>query len=121
MTLTPAIQTYLEHPPYRFADVFLNANPHRCAPLDRAALAAALPARRALFERAGMGPLQLIGGEDQDLGSGFVLAQTRWRAEARDRTLELRSTYVLRRVDDTFEVVFYLNHQDLAELLSAPA
>lgn len=120
MDLSPDVQAFLEPAPKKFADIFMNADPHRCGPVERASLVTALPRRRALFESAGAGPLRLLSGDDEDLGDGYVLARTVWETQLRSgNTLQLRSTYILRRVDDSFEVVFYLNHQDLPALLAS--
>jgi hypothetical protein len=120
MGLSSDVESFLTPSPKRFAEVFMNADPNHCGPVDLAALKAALPRRRALFESAGAGPLRLVAGEDQDLGDGYVLARTTWKTRLRDgEELELRSTYILRRGAEGFEIVFYLNHQDLPALLTA--
>ncbi|NUP73469.1 MAG: hypothetical protein HOQ07_02250, partial [Sinomonas sp.] len=108
MTLAPDVQAFLEQPVIEFAEVFMNADPNHCAPVEKAQLAAALPARRAMFEAAGIDSLRLVDGSSEELTDGYVLARTIWRAEpAQEPGLELRSTYILRRRADGVEVVFY--------------
>ena len=122
MDFTRDVQTFLEQPDRTFAAVFMSGDPMQCAPVERARLAAALPLRRAQFDAAGVGPLRLIGGEDEILDDHYVLARTVWRGDLRDGGyLDLRSTFILRRTGDDFEVVFYLNHQDVPALLAARA
>jgi hypothetical protein len=120
MTLAPDVRAFLEQPMIEFADVFMNADPTHCGPIEKAQLTSALPARRAMFESAGISGLRLVGGSSETLTDGYVLAHAVWRAEPDNAPeLELHSTYILRRTAGGFEVVFYLNHQDLPALLSS--
>jgi hypothetical protein len=122
MNLSPDVKAFLERPNRRFADVFMNADPNRCTPVERASLGDLLPRRRELFQSAGAGPLRLVEGSDEALDDDYVLARTSWETRLRDGgSLRLRSTFILRRTDDDFEVVFYLNHQDLPALLAGRA
>ena len=54
------------------------------------------------------------------LDNSYVLARTDWRAERAGASTPVRlsSTFILRREEDRLQVVFYLNHQDLARALS---
>lgn len=120
MALAPDVRAFLEQPMIEFADVFMNADPNHCGPIEKARLAAVLPARRAMFESAGVSGLRLVDGSSEDLTDDYVLARTQWRGEPEGALdVDLRSTYVLHRTGDGFEVVFYLNHQDLPAMLSS--
>ena len=122
MEFSTDVKAFLDPIPRRFAEVFMTADPTHCAPVERAQLEAALPQRRALFESAGIGPLRLVGGSDERLDDHYVLARTVWRGDSVDGDhLDLRSTYILHRVEDSYEVVFYLNHQNLPLVLAARA
>src|SRR4051812_37724150 len=104
MNLSPDVKAFLDPTPRRFAEVFMNADPNQCSPVEITDLMPGLQRRRAQFEAAGIGALRLIDGTDQSLDDQYVLATTVWRGEAaHGEDLDLRSTYILRRVDDSFE------------------
>jgi hypothetical protein len=102
-----------------FAGTFLVLDPARAISLDPAALAAALPARRRMFDAAGVGEISRTGARQLRLDAQHVLVSATWRADrAGSVPLELASTLLLRREPDRYEVVVYLNHTDLAAALA---
>jgi hypothetical protein len=100
-----------------FAERFLTADPSRAAVVDRAALDAALPARRAMFAEAGVGPLARVGAAQLDLDPLHVLLTVEWEALRLGSPLQLTSTFLLRRERDGLCILAYLNHRDIAEVL----
>jgi ketosteroid isomerase-like protein len=103
-----------------FAETFLAADPAGAQPVPRQAFLAALPRRAELFAAAGITRVVLAGLQHQALDDTYVLARTDWRAERTTASTPARlsSTFILRRDSDRLQVVFYLNHQDLARALS---
>jgi hypothetical protein len=102
----------------QFAETFLSADPTQVMPVPKAAFLAALPRRQALFEAAGATGVRLVSVNEQALDARHVLATTEWVVERTDAApIRLASTFILRRANDSFVVVFYLNHQDLGEIL----
>ena len=106
----------------QFADTFMNADPQRVMAVPKAAFIAALPQRDRMFQAAGISRVRLKSVRETVLDSLHVLAATDWIAESTDGTnIPLASSFILRRQGPSFVVVFYLNHQDIAEVLGARA
>lgn len=103
-----------------FAPTFLALDPARAVALTPAMLAAALPARRGMFDAAGVGAIQRGDARQLRLDAHHILVSVNWTAERADRDpLRLASTFLLRREPDGLRVVVYLNHHDVAAMLSA--
>jgi ketosteroid isomerase-like protein len=105
-----------------FADPFLAADPAGAQPVPRELFLKALPRRAELFGAAGIGWVVLDDVAHEALDDTYVLARTTWRAKrAADggEPVRLASTFLLRREGDGLRVVLYLNHQDLATVLSS--
>lgn len=104
-----------------FAETFCAADPARARPVPRQAFLHALPRRAEQFRAAGIARVVLADLRYQALDDTYVLARTDWRAERAGASIPVRlsSTFILRREEDRLRVVFYLNHQDLAQALSA--
>jgi Domain of unknown function (DUF4440) len=107
-----------------FADPFLAADPGGVRPVPRELFLQALPRRAELFGAAGIGRVVLTDERHEALDDTYVLARTGWRGERTGdgRALppvRLASTFLLRRDGDDLRVVLYLNHQDLARVLSS--
>jgi ketosteroid isomerase-like protein len=103
-----------------FAETFLAADPAGVQPVPRQAFLHALPRRAELFAAAGITRVVLADLQHHALDDAYVLARTAWRAEraGASKPIWLSSTFILRRDTDRLRVVFYLNHQDLAQALS---
>ncbi|GIH20847.1 hypothetical protein [Rugosimonospora africana] len=105
-----------------FAEEFLTLDPNQARVLARGTLVAALPARRQLFAKAGIGPLQLADASQLDLDARHVLVRAAWTAERTGaQRLRIESTFLLRRDEGRLRIVVYLNHHDMVALLSQPA
>jgi hypothetical protein len=104
----------------QFADGFLNADPERASPVPRAAFLAALPKRQAMFDSIGVTRIRLVSVRETVLDSMHTLAATEWIAALKGGDeLPLASTFVLRREGESFVVIFYLNHQNIGEVIAA--
>jgi hypothetical protein len=102
-----------------FADQFLVIDPNRALVLAREVLVASLPTRRKMFESAGVGALHRTAARQLDLDERHLLVAVDWEA---DRTggepVHLQSTFLLRREADGPRILVYLNHGDVAAVLS---
>jgi hypothetical protein len=104
----------------QFADTFLSADPRQVMSVPKTAFLAALPRRQALFDAAGITAMELVAVDEQVLDERHRLAATEWDARRTDgSSVKLASTFILRREGSAFVVIFYLNHQDLTEVLMA--
>jgi hypothetical protein len=103
-----------------FHEVFLSLDPTAATPVPRAALLAALPRRKEMFESAGVGTMVLSTLGESPLDELHTLAHASWTAPVESgEPLTLSSTFLLRR-DATgapWRIVVYLNHQDVGELI----
>lgn len=107
-----------------FAESFLSLDPRRATVVSRAQLLAALPRRREMFAAAGIRRTRLQHLDARPLDERHQLARTTWAAELDDPDAEpllLRSTFLLRLADGTWNVVVYLNHDDIGAELARRA
>lgn len=103
-----------------FACPFLALDPARAVSLTPEIFAAALPARRAMFDAAGVTAIRRAAASQLRLDDHHVLVSVDWTAERPDRDpLRLESTLLLRREPEGPRIVVYLNHHDVREMLSA--
>lgn len=106
-----------------FADPFLSADPHgtHCVRVDD--FAAALPKRKALFDRLGCKPAALVSLHETQLDPRYVLAKTTWRFEfAHANSGEAEqvladSTFLIDTGEEDFKIVMYMAHQDIMQVL----
>ncbi len=104
----------------QFADVFMSADPAGVVPVPKAAFLAVLPKREKMFSSAGVTRIRLTAVRETALDSKYALATTDWIAELSDGDeIPLMSTFILRREGSSLVVVFYLNHQDIGQVLAA--
>ncbi|MDN3359566.1 hypothetical protein [Actinomadura sp. DC4] len=103
----------------QFAETFMSAEPGGVRAVPKAAFLAALPARERLFASIGATGMRLTRIAETPLDDRYVLVDTEWETEpVTDESLTLSSAYVLHRAEDgSLQVVFYLNHQDIMEVL----
>jgi len=110
-----------------FTDPFLSAGPSGTQSVRVADFAAALPKKKALFDRLRSQPTQLIAVSETSLDSRYVFARTTWRMSfLRDdglaQTLNVDSTFLidtgLPETDPAdFKILLYLAHQDLMQIV----
>jgi hypothetical protein len=102
-----------------FAETFLALDPARALALTPTMLAGALHARRGMFAKAGVGAVRRTNARQLRLDDHHVLVAADWTADRADREpLRLESTFLIRREPDGPRIVVYLNHHDVAALLS---
>jgi hypothetical protein len=103
-----------------FARPFLAIDPARAVSLTPEIFATALPARRAMFDAAGVTTIRRTAAHQLRLDDHHVLVSVDWTAERPDRDpIRLESTLLLRREPEGPRIVVYLNHHDVTELLAA--
>ena len=105
-----------------FSSVFLSLDANSATAVSQQALLAALPRRKQLFEAIGSDGLELADISEMPLDDLHTLVRTSWRLRMHDQAprdpIFLLSTFILRREDEAWRIVLYLNHQDLATLFS---
>lgn len=106
-----------------FLPTFLSLDPTAAAAVERSALIAFLPRRRALFESAGASHTRLATLDITELDALHALARTTWTVvfHVPHGPVILRSTFTLRRTDDGWRIAVHLNHESLPELLGLSA
>ena len=90
--------------------------------VTRDQLAAALPMRAAMFKSIGAAGTRLTDLSQIWLDDRHVLASTEWDvvfASPAAEPLTLSASYLLRRTDDDWEILVYLNHQDIRRVIGA--
>ena len=110
-----------------FADPFLSAGPTGTQAVRVADFAAALPEKKALFDRLRSQPTELISVNETALDSRYVLAHTTWRFSfpahnAPAHQVDTNSTFLIDTglpgtSEADFKIVLYLSHQDLMQIL----
>jgi hypothetical protein len=100
-----------------FHDGFLNVDPKGVGVVSRAQLEAALPMRTRLFASIGATGTRLIDVTVIELDEAHALARGTWDVEGPSEPLQLRSSFLLRRATEGWEVLVYLNHQDIVEIV----
>jgi hypothetical protein len=110
-----------------FCDVFMSLDASSAAAVSPQALLAALPRRKQLFHAIGSDGLELADISEMPLDDLHTLVRTSWNLRMRNDLpgdpVCLRSTFILRRDDQAWRIVLYLNHQDMNKLFHelAPA
>jgi hypothetical protein len=110
-----------------FGAVFLSLDAGSATTLSPQALLAALPRRKQLFEAIGSDGLELADISELPLDDLHTLVRTSWNLRMRNEPPRdpvcLRSTFILRKDDQAWRIVLYLNHQDMTKLFHelAPA
>jgi hypothetical protein len=103
-----------------FAEVFMNADPAGVTAIPRSAFIAALPQRQKFFDAIGARTIRLTALAETRLDDNYLLVDTHWIAELGNdgrETLPLSSSFILRREGEALVVVFYLNHQDIVDIV----
>jgi hypothetical protein len=104
-----------------FHPTLLTLDPVSVKPVTREQVVASLPLRKQFFAKLGITRMTLVSLEESPIDEQHTLARTTWRLE-RTETSALPegtvfgSTYLLRKVDGDWQIVVYLNHQDLRAL-----
>jgi len=105
-----------------FADSFQVLDASGAHTLTPAALvAAAIPARRALFESAGVTGVTRGDARELALDDLHRLVTVEWSAARPSGALRLSSSFLLRRQGEGWRVAVYINHTDPRVVLTAPS
>jgi len=104
-----------------FADSFLSASADGVRVLTPADLVKAIPMRRGMLAKVGLGPATLVKHDAHDLDAHYVLLSGTWswkvpQADAEPVTIELTSTFVLHRAPQGLRVVLYRSGDIVGEL-----
>ena len=107
-----------------FHEQFFSLDPGGVTLVSRDQLARSLPMRRGMFASIGATGTTLRDLEARPLDDLHVLVTTTWDVDFVDEAAEplvLESSYLMRRVDDSWQVLVYLNHRDIAAVIAAAA
>ena len=107
----------------RFHPILLTLDPMSASQVTREQVVASLPRRKQFFARLGVTGMTLDSLAESPIDDRHTLVRASWRLD-RTATSALAegtvftSTYLLRKVDADWQIVVYLNHQDLRALAS---
>ena len=105
-----------------YADTFMFAGPQGVQAVKKEDFLKVLPRRKEFMKSAGLLSSQLESVEATRLCSKYTLAKTVWRMSVRandggEVVTTNSATYILSAVEESFEIVFQVDHQDLAKAL----
>jgi hypothetical protein len=107
-----------------YAETFLFSGPDAVRSVRREDFLKVIPRMKARFAALGLTSTRLLSVEATNLDSRHVLARVGWTMTLRTasgavKTFDAFATYILRRGDhERLSIVFQLDHQDLATVLS---
>ncbi len=103
-----------------YADVFMFGGPAGVQPVKKDDFVKVLPRRKEFFRSAGLVSSTVTSLEISNLDSRYSLTKAVWtmgieRSGIEPITSENSSTYILSATDNRFEIIFQIDHQDLAK------
>jgi hypothetical protein len=104
-----------------FYEQFLSLDPNSVTHVTREQLRSVLPMRAKMFESIGAIGNRLRDLDAQPVDDQHVLVRTTWDVVLSDEEAEpfaMHSTYLLRLVDGEWQVLVYLNHQDIGSIIA---
>jgi ketosteroid isomerase-like protein len=101
-----------------YADVFLFGGPQGVQSVKKEDFLKLIPRRKEHFKSLGLLDSKVTALEELNLDAKYVLAKTVWRMTFQKATggttdTESAATYILERKDNTLQIVFQIDHQDL--------
>jgi hypothetical protein len=107
-----------------FYPTLLTLDPVSVTPVTREQVVASLPKRKEFFAGLGISGMTLDSLDESPVDEQHTLVRSTWRLERTESSTvpegtTFASTYLLRKVDGGWQIVVYLNHQDLRALVSA--
>jgi hypothetical protein len=107
-----------------YADVFLFGGPQGAQAIKKDDFVKVLPRRKDFFKSVGLASSKVERIESTELGSNYILAKVIWkmridRAEKAPAEIETSATYLLWNSADSLQIVFQVDHQDLAARIKA--
>jgi hypothetical protein len=105
-----------------YADTFMFANLQGVQAVKKEDFVKVLPRRKDFMKAAGLLSSRVGSVEATTLDSKYILVKTVWnmliRANDGDEvTRKTSATYILSSIEDSFEIVFQLDHQDLMKIV----
>lgn len=105
-----------------YADTFMFANLQGVQAVRKEDFVKVLPRRKDFMKAAGLLSSRVDSVEATTLDSKYILVKTVWNMLIRssngdEATRETSATYILSRIEDSFEIVFQLDHQDLMKIV----
>jgi hypothetical protein len=105
-----------------YADTFMFANLQGVQAVKKEDFVQVLPRRKDFMKAAGLLSSRVDSVEATTLDSKYILVKTVWnmliRANDGDEvTRKTSATYILSSIEDSFEIVFQLDHQDLMKIV----
>jgi hypothetical protein len=105
-----------------YADTFMFGNPQGVQAVKKEDFIKVLPRRKDSMRTAGLLSSRVDSAEASTLDSKYILVKTVWNICFRTNngdevTRKTSATYILSTVEDSFEIVFQLDHQDLMKIV----
>jgi hypothetical protein len=106
----------------QFAEHFVAVSPHGAQCVRSVDFAAALPKRKELFDSLGRQSSALIGFKELRLDHRYALARTQWQfifqsLQGKPEVVEVESTFMVDTAVEPFQILLYLAHQNIMEIL----
>ena len=105
-----------------YGDTFMFAGPGGVQAVKRDDFLKVVPKRGAFFKAAGLVASELRRLEETRLDETHTMVRVQWelrfeKEPGRPIIDEISATYILRRQEDSLQIVFQLDHQDLTKRL----
>ena len=109
-----------------YADVFMFGGAQGVQAVKKEDFIRVLPRRKEFFKSAGLKSAKAERIDSTELDANYVLAKVFWRmcveqSGGTSREIETSATYLLLSSGAFFQIVFQIDHQDLAKKLREPA
>ncbi len=106
-----------------YGDTFMFAGPGGVQAVKRDDFLKVVPKRGAFFKAAGLVVTELHSLEETQLDEKHVMVRAQWRLRfekepGRPIVEDTAATYILRRQEDSLQIVFQIDHQDLTKRLA---
>lgn len=105
-----------------YADTFMFGNAQGVQAVRKEDFVKVLPRRKDFMKTAGLLSSHVDSVEASALDSKYILVKTVWNMNFRanngdEVTRKTSATYVVSTIEDSFEIVFQLDHQDLMKIV----
>ena len=101
-----------------YADTFMFGNPQGFQVVKKEDFVKILPRRKEFVKAAGLLSSRVESVESSKLDSKYTLVKTVWKMRIRtsqgdEVTRNTSTTYILSAIEESFEIIFQIDHQDL--------
>ena len=105
-----------------YADSFLFAGPQGATAVPKAGFLKVLPKRSEFFKAAGLVSSKIQSLEETRLDYSYLLVRAVWvmtfeKDPGHPTVIEAATTYILYHRENSVQIVFQLDHQDLAKMV----